>query len=432
MIKTTYKNSWTISKYFKSTILLSAVILYSCGGDNNPNPGEEPIILDQEFNVFEHSEPGTSVGTITATDPDSDDLVFSISTGNEANYFEIDQTTGELSVGNGVINFETLNSHLLEVSVTDGDNVAVAKISVSVEDIDECEAGLCPNYLDIIYTEDDITISNSLRYGNNTDHKFDFYSPELNYDPKRPLVIVFPFSQVDNPKASVPALQGHCKNLARRGYAVALAYERESVTGSTFKEDIIFYIRQVHDQKAAIRHFKKEAGQYGLDTMNFFLSGWSLGSVAALLTAQLELADIEQMVDGSAEFQEVYNDMGFEGTENLGYSSDIRGVTLMTLFVSDLAIIDEAGPAMMIIHNENTTLAGTLLMGLIPYNKGAFSTTLYGPDLIKNHALTEGYTEGANLGYILMDEESDAPIFSTTTSANWNDIARFYHRNLDR
>lgn len=424
-------------KYFEVLVLVLVIFLSGCNGDENDTSNEEPTISNQDFDVSEHSVSGTVIGTIAAIDPDGDDLSFTISSGNTEDYFEIDQSTGELTVGSGGVNFETQNLHELDVSVSDGKTEVTAEILVRVTDIDECEAGLCPSYLDMIYAESDVTISTGLNYGTSPALKYDFYSVEINYDPSRPVVIVFPYAQVNNPNAAVPALEGHCKDLARRGYAVALAYQSDPLGGDTFKEDVTSYIDQVHGQKAAIRHFRKEAESMRLDEHNIFLSGWVDASIAALMTAHLELEDIDEMIDGSTEFQEVYDEMGFDGTENLGFDSDIRGVTLMTIFASDLAIIDEGGPAMMIIHHEDTELSdGTVMMGAYTFDNDIYTTTLYGPDLIKERAIANGFVEGEDLGYILMNggdnDPNFNPYFATVTSDNWNDIAAFYHRNLDR
>ncbi|RCS42125.1 hypothetical protein DTL42_20050 [Bremerella cremea] len=82
----------------------------------------EPI----SFTLPEDAAIDDSVGTVAATDVDADDssagdLTYGISGGTGANYFQIDPTTGEITVkDNSVFDFEsTTNSFTLNVTVTD-------------------------------------------------------------------------------------------------------------------------------------------------------------------------------------------------------------------------------------------------------------------------------------------------------------------------
>ncbi|MDY0103306.1 MAG: cadherin domain-containing protein [Lentimicrobium sp.] len=62
---------------------------------------EVPTMVDQSFEVDSYALTGTIIGTILASDPDSDQtLTFSITNGNIDNAFALDSSTGELSVSN--------------------------------------------------------------------------------------------------------------------------------------------------------------------------------------------------------------------------------------------------------------------------------------------------------------------------------------------
>ena len=71
--------------------------------------------------VAENSAANTPVGApVTATDPDSDDLTYSLS-GADADSFAIDASTGQITVGSGAsLDYETKASYSVTVSVHDG------------------------------------------------------------------------------------------------------------------------------------------------------------------------------------------------------------------------------------------------------------------------------------------------------------------------
>ncbi|NQZ77024.1 MAG: T9SS type A sorting domain-containing protein, partial [Ekhidna sp.] len=99
-----------------------------------------PSIANQTFAIDENSANGTSVGTITATDPDGDALSYTILSGNGANGFELDGESGALTVATSeVLDFETTPAFSLEVEVSDGEFNASAIISINLNDLDEQE-----------------------------------------------------------------------------------------------------------------------------------------------------------------------------------------------------------------------------------------------------------------------------------------------------
>ncbi|MHA7058817.1 BspA family leucine-rich repeat surface protein [Aquimarina sp. M1] len=97
-----------------------------------------PEINNQSFEVSEAQEAEITFATVLANDPDADDtLSFSI-TKDDSDLFVINQTTGELSLQLGkALDFETTQSHLIEVTVTDTMLSATAEITINVTDVDE-------------------------------------------------------------------------------------------------------------------------------------------------------------------------------------------------------------------------------------------------------------------------------------------------------
>ena len=101
-----------------------------------------PVIENQEFALAENSPSGQSVGIVVATDPNPDQtLTFSILSGNTNNAFQINATTGSLTVNNGAaLNYELIQSFNLVVKVQDDGNGNLtdqAVITVNLTDVNE-------------------------------------------------------------------------------------------------------------------------------------------------------------------------------------------------------------------------------------------------------------------------------------------------------
>lgn len=120
----------------------AALLLFVSSCDQNENENE-PQISDQEFQVNEHSEAGTVVGTIVAYDLDEGQkLSFSILEGNEDQGFALDEATGEMVVNQpDVLDFETHPEFQLKVSVCDNHSEepreTIAVVSIHLQNIYE-------------------------------------------------------------------------------------------------------------------------------------------------------------------------------------------------------------------------------------------------------------------------------------------------------
>jgi hypothetical protein len=101
---------------------------------------EAPVVNNQSFRVDENTANGTSVGTVSASDPDAgDSLTYSIAAGNTDGAFAIDSSTGEITVANsGALDFETNPSFSLTVQVEDtGSLTATATVTINRNDLNE-------------------------------------------------------------------------------------------------------------------------------------------------------------------------------------------------------------------------------------------------------------------------------------------------------
>jgi len=112
-----------------------------CGWQNN-NTNNPPQIDDQSFNVDENSPNVTIVGTVIATDPDAGQaLTYSIINGNTDNAFQINSSSGELTVDNSsALDFETTPIFNLTIQVMDngqGNLIDQAVVTVNLNDVNE-------------------------------------------------------------------------------------------------------------------------------------------------------------------------------------------------------------------------------------------------------------------------------------------------------
>ncbi|HEY3320156.1 MAG TPA: tandem-95 repeat protein [Planctomycetota bacterium] len=106
------------------------------------NPvNDAPMVMDQSFTVQENSANGTVVGTVAASDIESDTLTFAITGGNSNGAFAIDAATGVITVANsGVLDYEALKTVKLNVAVTDNGppNLTTSIVAtIAIADVNE-------------------------------------------------------------------------------------------------------------------------------------------------------------------------------------------------------------------------------------------------------------------------------------------------------
>ncbi|MGB3798597.1 MAG: cadherin domain-containing protein, partial [Lewinella sp.] len=99
-------------------------------------PNEAPLFADQTFSVDENSPTEQLIGTLSATDPESEALTFSITSGNESATFVLNESLGELRIA-GTLDHEVTASYALSVTASDGVNTTAATVTVTIADVDE-------------------------------------------------------------------------------------------------------------------------------------------------------------------------------------------------------------------------------------------------------------------------------------------------------
>ncbi|QQL44668.1 cadherin domain-containing protein [Sulfuriroseicoccus oceanibius] len=102
-----------------------------------------PVASDATFAVAEDVVIGSTVGTVSASDPDAGDtLSYAITAGNAGGEFAINSSTGEITTA-APLDYETTTSYALTVTVTDDGTPSLsdaAAVTVNVTDVVEVTA----------------------------------------------------------------------------------------------------------------------------------------------------------------------------------------------------------------------------------------------------------------------------------------------------
>ncbi|MCM3763790.1 cadherin domain-containing protein [Neobacillus niacini] len=106
-------------------------------GINNLNDNK-PVGEDVHFTIEENKANGTIVGTVTGHDADGDSLHYSITAGNEAGAFAIDEDTGEVTVADSTkLDYEKVQSFTLTIEVSDGLHTANAAVVINLTNVND-------------------------------------------------------------------------------------------------------------------------------------------------------------------------------------------------------------------------------------------------------------------------------------------------------
>ena len=104
-----------------------------------------PVIDNQSFEVDEDDDGTTPFATVSAFDAQTS-VTFAISGGSGTDTFSIDPHTGEIT-SNGALDFETIATYSLEVTVEDDQGeTAAATISIDVRDVNDAPVAMSPDF----------------------------------------------------------------------------------------------------------------------------------------------------------------------------------------------------------------------------------------------------------------------------------------------
>jgi acetyl esterase/lipase len=153
----------------------------------------------------------------------------------------------------------------------------------------------------------------------------DIFQPNNDTCTKRPLVIMMWGAGFQG--GSRQGENGDCQNFAKRGFVCATTDYRYGNPGAfTIPNFCGPTFMSTQDTRAAIRFYKKNGAQYGIDTSLIFVGGCSSGAYAAMHTAYLdETSEIPKYLTAAV------TDGGIEGNSgNPGYSSRPAGVLALS------------------------------------------------------------------------------------------------------
>ena len=93
-----------------------------------------PIITDQIFTIDEDILINSTVGSISANDPDGDALAYTIIGGNDEGVFSINVSTGELRTEK-ILNYDVSQEYNLTIAASDGSLSASSNILISINEV---------------------------------------------------------------------------------------------------------------------------------------------------------------------------------------------------------------------------------------------------------------------------------------------------------
>ena len=100
------------------------------------NSTNTPPVFDQQtFTIAEHSAAGSSIGFLTATDANDDQITYSLVSNVD---IVIDEKTGQLKAGDDLkLDFETDEDLVFTISAFDGKTATEKTFKLDIEDVDE-------------------------------------------------------------------------------------------------------------------------------------------------------------------------------------------------------------------------------------------------------------------------------------------------------
>jgi para-nitrobenzyl esterase len=234
------------------------------------------------------------------------------------------------------------------------------------------------------------SLTSNVQYGSNlkTNYSFtpsnfnlmmDIYQPAGDVAPLRPLVIVAHGGSFISGSKTGTDVVPLCKDLAELGYVAASIEYRTGMTNfpisSTHTVDSTdagaAVMRAVHDGRAAVRYFRKNArvggNTYKIDTNNIYFAGVSAGGFIALHIAYMDLlSEFPAYVDTTAQ---PGLGGGLEGLSgNPGYSSNVKAIVNICGALGKTSWMQAGDEPVLSFHGtaDQTVPYGTALIYLSP------------------------------------------------------------------
>lgn len=212
-------------------------------------------------------------------------------------------------------------------------------------------------YVDPIFAT--YTETTNIEFGSNTNQQgleqvltMDIFQPDGDTQAQRPLIILVHGGTFISGTKDDPDVTELCQRFAKLGYVTASINYRlgfglppnEVTVGQAL-------IRAVHDLKAAIRFFRKDAATtntYKIDPSAIIVGGSSAGALTALHVAFLDnVAEVPNFLDVNAIG-------GIEGTSgNPGYPTNVRAVVNLCGALVDTAWIRTGDIPVVSVHGTD-------------------------------------------------------------------------------
>lgn len=218
-------------------------------------------------------------------------------------------------------------------------------------------------FSDSIYA---VQVKQNVLYGHNSNYDatpqdltMDIYTPIGDAHSKRPLVIFAPkgsFLSEDNKEWVMVRL---CTRLASMGYTTASINYRVGLNyfASDLRAEFVkAVVRAVHDYKAAIRYFRKDAADsnlYKVDTNIMIAGGSSAGAITAVHAAYLKnVAQVLPFMDTTG----VAAQGGLEGLSgNQGFSTKVHYVVNLCGAIADTSWLETGMVPITSMHGDQDT-----------------------------------------------------------------------------
>ncbi len=218
------------------------------------------------------------------------------------------------------------------------------------------------------------TITSNIQYGSNLKFNgqnqnllLDVYEPTGDTSTSRALVIMAHGGSFIGGSKTGSDVVNLCKDLARLGYVVASIEYRVGMTnfpapGPDSSDATEAVMRAVHDGRAAVRYFRKNAdvggNTYKIDVNNIYFAGVSAGGFIALQLAYLD--DISEFPTYIDTVGQPGLGGGVEGLSgNPGYSSDVNAIVNICGAIGDTAWMQAGDEPVLNFHGTND--------GTVPY-----------------------------------------------------------------
>ncbi|MDQ3046398.1 MAG: T9SS type A sorting domain-containing protein [Bacteroidota bacterium] len=227
-------------------------------------------------------------------------------------------------------------------------------------------------YHDFIFPSNPTVVSN-IQYGMNTKENgtnqnlmMDIYQPTGDVSTSRALIIMAHGGSFIGGSKTGTDVVPLCKDLAKLGYVVASIEYRVGMNNFPFpgpdsSDATEAVMRAVHDGRAAVRYFRKNASTggnlYKIDTTNIYFAGVSAGGFMALQMAYLDqLSEFPTYID-TLQPGLLGGVQGMSG--NQGYSSEVKAIVNICGALGDTAWIQPGDEPVLSFHGTND--------GTVPY-----------------------------------------------------------------